>query len=143
MTDKLINFKGIELDEPETLCQCLYNLLRFDPDRARMTLLRVENGDIPLSNDEKLNELYIEDFSNLGKLFFPLKLFFNKIILVPSLLVLPVETLSSMISLLIKPKVLLQIKNELDQKTGNVSIDLEYWSIPGNVFILSGDDIVY
>ena len=36
-----------------------------------------------------------------------------------------------MISLLIKPKVLLQIKNELDQKTGNVSIDLEYWSIPG------------
>ena len=50
---------------------------------------------------------------------------------VPSLLVLPVETLSSMISLLIKPKVLLQIKNELDQKTGNVSIDLEYWSIPG------------
>ena len=32
-----------------------------------MTLLRVENGDIPLSNDEKLNELYIEDFSNLGK----------------------------------------------------------------------------
>ena len=54
------------MDEPETLCQCLYNLLRFDPDRARMTLLRVENGDIPLSNDEKLNELYIEDFSNLG-----------------------------------------------------------------------------
>ena len=46
-------------------------------------------------------------------------------------MVLPVETLSSMISLLIKPKVLLQIKNELDQKTGNVSIDLEYWSIPG------------
>ena len=70
MTGKLINLKGIELDEPETLCQCLYNLLRFDPDRARMTLLRVENGDIPLSNDEKLNELYIEDFSNLGKLFF-------------------------------------------------------------------------
>ena len=34
-----------------------------------MTLLRVENGDIPLSNDEKLNELYIEDFSNLGEPF--------------------------------------------------------------------------
>ena len=56
--------------------------------------------------------------------------------LVPSLLVLPVETLSSMISLLIKPKVLLQIKNELDQKTGNVSIDLEYWSIPGKYQLL-------
>ena len=51
-------------------------------------------------------------------------------------MVLPVETLSSMISLLIKPKVLLQIKNELDQKTGNVSIDLEYWSIPGKYQLL-------
>ena len=136
-------FQGIELDEPETLCQCLYNLLRFDPDRARMTLLRVENGDIPLSNDEKLNELYIEDFSNLGKtqrfffkLFEVINFYLNEF-LVPSLLVLPVETLSSMISLLIKPKVLLQIKNELDQKTGNVSIDLEYWSIPGKYHINS------
>ena len=108
-----------------------------------MTLLRVENGDIPLSNDEKLNELYIEDFSNLGKtqrfffkLFEVINFYLNEF-LVPSLLVLPVETLSSMISLLIKPKVLLQIKNELDQKTGNVSIDLEYWSIPGKYHINS------
>jgi len=72
-----ILIQGIELDEPETLCQCLYNLLRFDPDRARMTLLRVENGDIPLSNDEKLNELYIEDFSNLGESFKIIKTMHN------------------------------------------------------------------
>ena len=85
MDNIFILIQGIELDEPETLCQCLYNLLRFDPDRARMTLLRVENGDIPLSNDEKLNELYIEDFSNLGESFKIIKIIhiiFNFIILI-------------------------------------------------------------
>ena len=31
-----------------------------------MTLLRVENGDTPLSTDEKLNEIYLEEFSTIG-----------------------------------------------------------------------------
>ena len=61
--------KGIESEEPESICHSLYNLLRFDPDKARITLLRVENGDMPLSSDEKLNEIYLEEFSTIGMRF--------------------------------------------------------------------------
>ena len=43
---------------------------------------------------------------------------------------LPVETLSPLISLLVKPKILHTIRKELEKKS-NYTIGLNFWSVPG------------
>ena len=56
--------------------------------------------------------------------------------LVPSLLALPVETLSPLISLLVKPKILHTIRKELEKKS-NYAIGLNFWSVPGKLPLAS------
>ena len=73
---------------------------------------------MPLSTDSKLNEQFMEEFSSL----------------VPSLLALPIETLSTMVPLLPKKKVLYQIKRHMDTflHAGEYfHLEINSWSVPG------------
>ena len=105
-------------NEPTGLVDALYSLLREEPDRSRRTLLQVQLGEMPLSTDSKLNEQFMEEFSSL----------------VPSLLALPIETLSTMVPLLPKKKVLYQIKRHMDTflHAGEYfHLEINSWSVPG------------
>jgi len=104
--------------DSSSLITSLYNLLRAEPDRARRTLLQVQLGSMPLSPLEDVNEQLMEEFSSLC----------------PSLLALPIETLSTIIPLLPKRKILSQVRKEIDTFLVNkVAFNLDFgsWSVPG------------
>lgn len=113
------NFQGLQNQaDASSLITSLYNLLRAEPDRARRTLLQVQLGSMPLSPLEDVNEQLMEEFSSLC----------------PSLLALPIETLSTIIPLLPKRKILSQVRKEIDTFLVNkVAFNLDFgsWSVPG------------
>lgn len=118
-------------NETPSLLDALYSLLRQEPDRSRRTLLQVQLGEMPLSNDDKLNEQFTEEFSAL----------------VPSLLTLPIETLSTLVPLLPKRKMLYEIKKHIDHFLHSKEyfhLEINSWSIPGSsLFVFYGTIIFF